>query len=227
MKHALIIAGSRGIGLGLVVEYLARGWQVTATARTSSDELMTLHREVGGRLVVESLEVTSVVQTAALAAKLNGQCFDLLILNPGILVGRGTALCDVPDNDILNIFFTNAIGPIRVADALAHLVPRGGTIAFMSSDMGSVSTNEDGRVELYRASKAALNSLIRSFGARHGNDALTVLALHPGVVRTSMGRPDAPLDVHTSVLGLANVIERRWGNGGLAFVDYRDEVIPW
>ena len=69
--------------------------------------------------------------------------------------------------------------------------------------------------------------LIRSFRARHGKDDLTVLALHPGVVRTSMGRPDAPLDVDTSVRGLTNVIEARWGSGGQAFVDYRNEIIPW
>ena len=227
MKHALIIAGSRGLGFGLVREYLSRGWHVTATARTPSDELAALREEADGRLVIESLEVTLIAQTAALATRLKGQSFDLLFLNPGILLGRGAALRDVPDSDIQNIFLTNAISPIRVADALAHLVVPGGTIAFMSSDMGSVSTNDDGRAELYRASKAALNSLIRSFRARHGKDDLTVLALHPGVVRTSMGRPDAPLDVDTSVRGLANVIEARWGSGGQVFVDYKNEIIPW
>ena len=227
MKHALIIAGSRGLGFGLVREYLARGWHVTATARTPSDELVALRTDADGRLVVESLEVTLVAQSAALAARLKGQSFDLLFLNPGIMVGRGVALSDVPDSDIQNIFLTNAIGPIRTADALTHLVVPGGTIAFMSSDMGSIGTNDDGRAELYRASKAALNSLIRSFRARHGKDDLTVLALHPGVVRTSMGRPDAPLDIDTSVRALTNVIEARWGTGGQAFVDYRNEIIPW
>jgi NAD(P)-dependent dehydrogenase (short-subunit alcohol dehydrogenase family) len=227
MKHALIIAGSRGLGLGLVREYLARSWRVTATARTPSGELVALRGEVDGRLAIEPLEVTSVVQTAALAARLKGQICDLLFLNPGILVGRGAALGDVSDGDIQDVFMTNAIGPVRVADALAHLVTPGGTIAFMSSDMGSVGANYDGRVELYRASKAALNSLIRSFRARHGKDDLTVLAMHPGVVRTSMGRPDAPLDIETSVRSVANVIEARWGSGGQAFVDYRNETIPW
>lgn len=66
MKHALIIAGSRGLGFGLVREYLARGWHVTATARTPSDELVALHRDAAGRLVVELLDVTVVAQAAAL-----------------------------------------------------------------------------------------------------------------------------------------------------------------
>jgi NAD(P)-dependent dehydrogenase (short-subunit alcohol dehydrogenase family) len=227
VKHALIIAGSRGLGFGLVREYLARGWHVTATARTPSDELVALRGHADGRLVVESLDVTVVAQAAALAVRLNGQSFDLLFLNPGIMAGFGAALSDVPDGDIQNIFLTNAIGPIRVADALAHLVVPGGTIAFMSSERGSISTNDGEGTELYRASKAALNSLIRSFRARHGKDDLTVLAMHPGMVRTSMGSPDAPLDIETSVGCLSNVIEARWGSGGQAFVDYRNEIIPW
>ena len=54
---------------------------------------------------------------------------------------------------------TNAISPIRVADKLLDRVAAGGMIAFMSSVLGSIGTNDDGRAELYRASKAALNSL--------------------------------------------------------------------
>jgi NAD(P)-dependent dehydrogenase (short-subunit alcohol dehydrogenase family) len=227
MKHALIVGGSRGLGLGLAREHLARGWRVTATARTQSADLDTLRREMDGRLAVETLDITSREQVAALATRLHGQTFDLLFLNPGIMAGRGAALGDVPDSDIQTLFLTNAISPIRVADALAGLVAPGGMIAFMSSVLGSIGTNDDGRAELYRASKAALNSLIRSFRARHAADAITVLALHPGVVRTSMGGPDAPLGIETSVRGLADVIATRWGSGGQAFVDYRNNVIQW
>ena len=227
MKSALIIAGSRGLGLGLVREHLARGWQVTTTVRTPSGELEALQREMKGRLAVETLDVTSVTEATALARRLTGHTFDLLFLNAGIMAGRGVAFSDVPDSDIQNIFLVNAISPIRVADALAcHVVP-GGMVAFMSSILGSVGTNEDGRAELYRASKAALNSLIRSFRARHADADLTVLALHPGVVRTSMGGPGAPLDIQTSVRGLAHVLEAHRGHGGLAFLDYRNEIIPW
>lgn len=226
-KRALIIAGSRGLGLGLVREHLSRGWQVTATARTASAELEALRQASDGRLVLETLDATSVAQARGLADRLAGQRFDLLFLNPGIMAGRGVPLNDVPDSDISQIFLTNAISPIRVADMLAPLVAPGGMIAFMSSILGSIGTNDDGRAELYRASKAALNSLIRSFRARHAAADITVLALHPGVVRTSMGGPSAPLDIETSVRGVADVIAARWGSGGQAFVDYRNQIIPW
>lgn len=227
MRNALIVGGSRGLGLGLVREHLGRGWRVTATVRTRSVELDELRQGSAGRLAVEALDVTDPGQAAALAQRLGGQTLDLLFLNAGMMAGRGVPLADVPDSDIVSIFLTNAIGPIRVADALLASVAPGGTIAFMSSILGSIGTNDDGRAELYRASKAALNSLVRSFRARHAQAKFTVLAIHPGVVRTSMGGPGAPLDVETSVRSVADVIAARRGTGGQAFVDYRNEIIPW
>lgn len=227
MRNALIVGGSRGLGLGLVREHLGRGWRVTATVRTRSVELDELRQGSAGRLAVEALDVTDPGQAAVLAQRLGGQTFDLLFLNAGMMAGRGVSLGEVPDSDIVSIFLTNAIGPIRVADALLGSVAPGGTIAFMSSILGSIGTNDDGRAELYRASKAALNSLVRSFRARHAQANFTVLAIHPGVVRTSMGGPSAPLDVETSVRSVADVIAARRGTGGQAFVDYRNEIIPW
>lgn len=227
MKNALIIGASRGLGLGLVREHLARGWQVTATVRSPSDDLEALRANAGGRLTIERLDIGVSQQAVALAAKLDGQTFDLLFLNAGIMAGRGTALAEVADADIADLFLTNAINPIRLADVLIGRVAPGGTIAFMSSILGSIGGNDDGRAELYRASKAALNSLFRSFRARHAKADLTLLALHPGVVRTAMGGPGAPLDIDTSVRGVADVIAARWGSGGQAFVDYRNEVIAW
>ncbi len=227
MKRALIIGASRGLGFGLAGEHLKRGWHVTATVRTPSAELEALARDAKGKLALDRVDITRQDQVQALARRLEGQTFDLVFLNAGIMAGRGVALGEVPDSDVVSIFMTNAISPVRVADVLAPMVAPGGTVAFMSSILGSIGTNEDGRAELYRASKAALNSLIRSFRARHANADWTVLALHPGVVRTSMGGPTAPLDIETSVKGVADVIEKRWGSGGTAFVDYKNDVVPW
>lgn len=227
MKHALIIGGSKGLGLGLVRELLARNWRVTTTRRSVSPELEALRQQAKGRLTIETLDIVKFDQVRALAQTLREQKLDLLFLNAGIMAGRGLELTDVPETDISGIFLTNAISPIRAADAFAGIVAPDGMIAFMSSILGSIGTNDDGRAELYRASKAALNSLVRSFRARHKRRDLTVLALHPGVVRTSMGGPGAPLDIETSVRGLADVIEARWGQGGQAFVDYQNQIIPW
>ncbi|MEZ5850564.1 MAG: SDR family oxidoreductase [Hyphomicrobiaceae bacterium] len=228
MKRALIVGASRGLGLGLANEHLARGWRVTATVRTASPDLEALAaKHSGGLEIVKGIDINHPGDVAELKSRIPGGAFDLLFLNAGIMKGRGVALSEVPDADINAIFMTNAISPVRAADALIDRVARGGMVAFMSSILGSIGTNEDGRAELYRASKAALNSLIRSFRARHASTEISVLAVHPGVVRTAMGGAAAPLDIETSVRGVADVIAARWGKGGQAFVDYKNEIVPW
>ena len=76
MKHALIIGGSKGLGLGLVREHLARDWRVTATGRTPSPELDALHQQANGRLAIEMLDIVKLGQVSALAQKLSDQKFD-------------------------------------------------------------------------------------------------------------------------------------------------------
>lgn len=227
MKNALIVGGSRGLGLGLVQEHLNRGWKVTATERSRSSALHQLAEQSDGLLMIRQLDITDQNQQRDLAKDLADQTFDLLFLNAGILTGWGQRLSKISDAEISDKFLTNAIGPIRAADALRGLLQPNGMIAFMSSRLGSIACNDDGRGELYRASKAALNSLVLSYAARHNEAAHTILLLHPGVVRTAMGGPNAPLDIETSVAGLADVIERRWGERQPVFVDYRNQVIPW
>ena len=82
-------------------------------------------------------------------------------------------------------------------------------------------------MELYRASKAALNSFTRSFAARHKDKGWTVLSLHPGWVQTDMGGPGAAIDVATSVKGLADVIERAQKDRRDGYFDYKGETIAW
>jgi NAD(P)-dependent dehydrogenase (short-subunit alcohol dehydrogenase family) len=69
---------------------------------------------------------------------------------------------------------------VRRIRLLEHLIASGGTLAFMSSHRGSVSMNSEGGLELYGASKAALNMLARGIWAPHRKRGLTVLSIHPG-----------------------------------------------
>ena len=113
-------------------------------------------------------------------------------------------------------FMTGAIIPVD-----------GGTVAFMSSILGSIGENTSGGYDLYRISKASLNMLARSFAAVSAKDRkITVLNLHPGWVRTDMGGPSAPLGVEDSVRGLVNVLETQHGAKHL-YLDYRGREIPW
>ena len=122
-------------------------------------------------------------------------------------------------------FMTNSTSPIALAEALQASLAPDATVAFMTSILGSIGSNDFGTWELYRASKAALNMLATCYAVRHKST--PVLLLHPGWVRTEMGGPNAPLDVPTSVRGLADVIDKQAGRPGVAYLDYAGARLPW
>ncbi|MET0900839.1 MAG: SDR family NAD(P)-dependent oxidoreductase [Mycobacterium sp.] len=224
---ALIIGASRALGLALADEYVRRGWDVIATARGSQrTELHDLADSSGGRLTVESLEMTSPEQVSALRDRLAGRTLDLLFVNAGITRGD-VPVEDVSTEDFVDVMVTNALSPLRVIDSLGALVAPTGTIGIMSSSQGSVSLNINGGHEVYRASKSALNQLMRSYAARHVDDTRTFLLLNPGWVQTDLGGPGALLTVDQSIPGVADTIDAHAGKAGLHFVDYQGQVVPW
>ena len=102
-----------------------------------------------------------------------------------------------------------------------------GTIAVMSSGQGSITNNDRGGYEVYRASKTALNSLMRSFAARQRDEARTLLLLAPGWVRTELGGPDAPLSIEESIPSLVRTVTAQEGRSGLQYLDYLGRTVPW
>jgi NAD(P)-dependent dehydrogenase (short-subunit alcohol dehydrogenase family) len=122
---------------------------------------------------------------------------------------------------------TNALSPMRVVEALQDLVAPKGTIAVMSSGQGSVANNDKGGFEIYRASKSALNQLMRSFAARHAGDAHTLLLMAPGWVQTDLGGPAAPLTIGQSIPRVVDTIEAQAGQGGLQYLDYQGRTVRW
>ena len=111
------------------------------------------------------------------------------------------------------------------AEALAGLLEPAGTVAFMSSRLGSIELNDYGSWETYRLSKAALNMGARSFFHRHPQHA--VLSVAPGWVRTDMGGPSATFDVETSCRNVANAIEQHGRTPGHRYVSYDGTQLPW
>jgi NAD(P)-dependent dehydrogenase (short-subunit alcohol dehydrogenase family) len=122
---------------------------------------------------------------------------------------------------------TNALSPMRTVEALQHLVPTTGVIAVMSSGLGSVAGNEMGGFEIYRASKASLNTLMRSFSARHAGDKRAMLVIAPGWVKTDMGGPGAPLEINDSIPRVVDVITSNTGKPGVRYLDYQGNTVPW
>ncbi|MBF6048470.1 SDR family NAD(P)-dependent oxidoreductase [Streptomyces sp. NRRL B-1677] len=228
-RAALIIGASRGLGLVLANELARRGWRVIATTRRSGGELQASADAWNGRLTVESLEMTSPEQLAALRERLERQegCrLDLLFVNAAIDRGN-LPIHEVSTDMFTEVMTTNALSPLRALEALRGLVAPGGTVAVMSSDQGSISRNTEGGYELYKASKAALNQLMRSYSTRHADDGQTKLLIDPGHNQTQLGGPDAPLIPQESIPAVVDVLEAQTGAPGLQFLDRHGETVPW
>jgi NAD(P)-dependent dehydrogenase (short-subunit alcohol dehydrogenase family) len=225
-QTALIVGASRGLGLGLAREYARRGWRVIGTVRKDNPPTQ-LHKIADkANIRIETVDINFPDQVAALRRRLAGEELDLLFVNAAVANGPGETVPESSTEAFTTILITNALSPLRVIEAFADLVQRNGVIAAMSSQVGSVANNTRGGWELYRASKASLNTLLRSFAVRCG-DGRTILAVVPGWVRTDMGGPHATLDVETSVCGIADMIAARRGQPGSFFVDYQNREVAW
>ena len=226
-KSLLLIGASRGLGYAMAEEFLKRGWHVVGTARGGKTKLHDLAATSAGRLTIETVDITESGQVTALRARLVGRRFDLLFVNAGVKNDDRETIADVSTEEFVRVLVTNALNPMRVVETLQDLVVPTGTIGVMSSGQGSVANNEAGGYEVYRASKAALNTLMRSFSARHKEDPRTFLLMAPGWVRTDMGGPRARLSVEESIPNLVNTIEAQFGKPGLQYLDYLGRTVPW
>ncbi|WP_462401411.1 SDR family oxidoreductase [Pseudomonas sp. Marseille-QA0332] len=224
-RTALIIGASRGLGLGLAQRFHKEGWNIIATVRDRQNAQI-LGTLPGIR--IETLDMNDTAQLDALQERLRGETLDLLFVNAGIMGPQPQAPESVTREDIGELFMTNAVSPIRVARRLAgQLRQDTGVLAFMSSVLGSVAIPDAGEICLYKASKAALNSMINSFVVQLQRPDLCVLAMHPGWVKTAMGGENAEIDVLTSTRGMLEQIKANAGKGGLRFIDYKGQALAW
>ena len=133
-------------------------------------------------------------------------------------------------------FAVNAIGPALIMKHVLPLLPRRGRSVFatLSARVGSIGDNRLGGWYGYRASKAALNQLVRTAAvelARRSPDALCV-ALHPGTVATRLSAPfaanasdvRAPAQASRHLLAVVDALTAE-ANGG--FFDWRGQSVPW
>ena len=228
-KTVLIVGASRGLGLAMAGEYLKRGWRVIGTVRGDGrTPLHDLAAEADGRVEIERLDVTVPEQIAALRGRLDGRTIDLLFVNAGITNSQpDQTVAQVSTDDFVKVMVTNALSPMRVLEALEDLVPPSGVLGVMSSGQGSVANNTVGMREVYRGSKAALNTFMRSFAARHQDDPRAMALMAPGWVKTDLGGPDARLTIEESIPNLVDVLIGVQGKPGLQYLDYLGRTVPW
>jgi len=227
-KTLLIVGASRGLGHAMAEEFLARGWNVLGTVRGGSrGRLHELSERSAGRVEIETLDITVPEQIRALRSRLAARKFDMLFVSAGITNNPRETIGEVSTEEFVRVMVTNALSPMRVVEALHDLVSADGTLGVMSSGQGSVANNTGGQREVYRASKAALNTLMRSFAARHVDDRRAMVLMAPGWVRTDMGGPDGRLSIEESIPNVVSTLLAAQGTPGLRYLDYLGRTVPW
>ena len=227
-RRVLLIGASRGLGLALAEKWVEDGWHITATIRGSGKTALHLLAEQHrSQVEIESLDVTSPFQIAAMRDRLAGRKFDLLFHNAGTANQPDGTVAETSVDEFIKVMVTNALSPLRVIEAFQDCVEPTGTIGVMSSGQGSVANNLNGGHEVYRGSKAALNSYMRSYDARHRGEQRTLILMAPGWVKTDLGGPDARLTIEESIPGVVNVIDSLRGQPGLHYVDDLGQAVPW
>jgi NAD(P)-dependent dehydrogenase (short-subunit alcohol dehydrogenase family) len=179
----------------------------------------------GSRL--ERVDINAPEQVQALRDRLAGRGFDLLFVNAGVANRPEETSADVTTEEFTRLMVTNALSPMRVIESLGDLTEPDGTIAIMSSGQGSIANNERGGFEIYRASKSALNQLMRSYAARHDGTNRTLLLMAPGWVQTELGGPNARLTISDSIPKLVTTIDAQRGRPGLQYLDYLGHTVAW
>jgi NAD(P)-dependent dehydrogenase (short-subunit alcohol dehydrogenase family) len=220
--NVLIVGASRGIGFELARQYLADGASVSATARDAA--AIERLRALGAKPL--RLDLLDAAGAAGLARQIDGERFDIVIVNAGIY-GPRTAALDAPAAaDFDHVMHTNVLGAMRVLPQVAKALAPRAKLAVISSKMGSIGMRQSASGWLYRASKAALNSVLKDASIVLAGRAVCV-SFHPGWVRTDMGGPGADLDVADSVAGIRRTLARLDESDNGRFFDYDGTPLAW
>ncbi len=219
---ALILGASRGIGFEFARQYLLAGSAVTATAR--SEGAVSRLRDLGAKVI--TLDVASAESVARLAWQIDGAGFDIALICPGIYGPRQSGLEPPTEADFDKVMHTNVLGAMRVLPQIGEALAAGAKLAVISSRMGSIGSRSGNNGWLYRASKAALNSVLKDVAIGLAGRAICV-SLHPGWVRTDMGGDAADLDVKDSVADMRRVLAGLTPGDNGRFLNHDGMTIDW
>ena len=214
-RTVLITGSSTGHGFAFVNDYAERGWNVIATCRTPAEahELTALAARYPN-VVVEELDVTDFAEVDTLAEKYRGTSIDVLNLNGAINTFRAR-LNTFGETDyawLEEILKVNIIGQLYVAEAFLEHVAASEqkTIAVMSAEGASISRVRSSLAPSYRASKAGLNMLMRTYGEAVKDRGVIVAVIAPGTVdwRDYMNAEDPSI--------IPEAYQRRLARGSMA-----------
>jgi NAD(P)-dependent dehydrogenase (short-subunit alcohol dehydrogenase family) len=228
-EHWFISGANRGIGLELARQLKARGDQVSAGVRNEE-----ARDALAARLAPQHARIDTLLfdmrDSAAIhaAAKTIDSPIDVLVANAGAFGPSPQSALDVDFDGALDLFNVNTLGPLRLAQAFVPQLRRAKNprVVLISSALGSMAT-VDPSTAIYSATKAALDKFAQCLAVELKPLGVTVVALHPGWVRTDMGGPNAPLSAPESVAGIIATVDGLSLENSGSFLDYRGETVAW
>jgi NAD(P)-dependent dehydrogenase (short-subunit alcohol dehydrogenase family) len=247
-QFAFIVGASQGIGLGFVRLLLQTAplTHIFATYRTpdTATELLPLAQQHRDRLTCIPLDITQEKEIAAATVKISALTPILhLVINCVGILHDGTlqpekSLRQINSENLLHYFQINSIGTVLLAKHLQPLLNHRdrNIFASISAKVGSIGDNQLGGWYGYRASKAALNMLIKTISIEYSRKSphTIVLALHPGTTDTRLSQPfqrnvppEKLFPVNRTVTQLLNVLEQRNPSDSGKFFSWDGSEIPW
>lgn len=235
MKSVAIIGSSGAIGRAFLDAYIADKeisniYSISRTEVESNDE----------RIIHINIDVTDEVSVKAAASKIGENRLDKLIVATGILhtelFGPEKSIKDIKIENFVKIFSVNAFGPALIGKYFLPLMKKDkkSIAAFLSARVGSISENKLGGWYAYRASKSALNQIIKNFSieAKRTNPTGIIIGLQPGTVKSKLSEPFQKnvkkgklLLPKDSVKSLIRVIESVMQNDSGKIFDWKGEEI--
>ena len=234
-KTVLITGCSRGIGLGLVREFISKEYHVIATCREpeKSKELTSLLSSNGLHWPV-ACDISSDNSIANCKERVLRMAdrIDILINNAGI--SNEDHPFEPPSkiqrDEFLRIMNTNVAGPTMMIQTFLPLLLKSEEpkVVNISSGLGSIEMANNVNCTSYRCSKSALNMLSKVFAIEYPNVAF--VSVHPGWVQTDMGKSknrSPPLTVTESAQGIVMVTEKVGIGESGTFVNFKGETVPF
>ena len=222
---------NRGLGLEFVQQLLARGQRVIATCRdiATATDLTALTLKHSGQLSLVEMDVSDEASMREAVALLNDEAIDVFINNAGVYGPRDANFGNVDGPAMAEVLYTNAVAPVLLTQLLIDNVRKGSgkKLVYVSSKMGSIADNGRGGSYIYRSSKTALNSVVKSLALDFAPEGIAAATLHPGWVRTDMGGPNGLIDAPESVSGMLNVIDGLSVANTGQFFSYDGSTIAW
>jgi NAD(P)-dependent dehydrogenase (short-subunit alcohol dehydrogenase family) len=225
MLHVVVTGAGRGLGATLAAHFAGAGMNVLAATRGGS---------ACGSRIHPPLDVGDEVSIEAFAASVD-QPVDILVNNAAIdarsLGADGDrGVLEISPEHFLEQSRINAVGPMLLTRALLPRLEEADSarVVNITSQLGSMSYGAEHGGDIgYNASKAALNAVTVRTASVLRPRGITVVALHPGWVRTDMGGRSAPLGADESAAAIVDTVSHLTMNDTGRFLRWDGTDHPW